>query len=57
MIEYTPNAIHIPCDCNQCVKTEQILEHLKKLIEEFKERKVSASVIYELQKIIEGKND
>ncbi len=54
MIEYTPNAIHIPCDCKQCVKTEQILEHLKKLIEEFKRRKVSANVIYLLEEIIEG---
>ncbi len=36
MIEYTPNVIHIPCDCKQCVKTEQILEHLKKRIEEIK---------------------
>jgi len=30
MIEYTPNAIHIPCDCERCVKIEAVIERLKK---------------------------
>jgi len=32
MIEYTPNAVHIPCDCERCVKIEAVIEHLKKIV-------------------------
>ena len=34
MIEYIPNAVHIPCDCERCVKIEAVIERLKKRLEE-----------------------
>jgi len=32
MIEYIPNVVHIPCDCERCVKIEAVIESLKKRI-------------------------
>ncbi len=56
-MEYIPNQIHIPCDCSECVKNEEVLERLKKLIEDKKWYGRDATV-EELQKILgEDLND